>query len=157
LDVLFDDIDNPEVAFAKAKEHRGHLSAAYLRLLKFLVQHKTGLGYAWAQPDFPRAIRHAITEAQAKPLIDLLGGIANLGAESVELIGSLEKADVISGTWRLATEEGTYTGKRKEGGPSLEGLKLAGAYKFACLEEIQEVEGTGRAQRMLYLIEHQPA
>ena len=50
-----------------------------------------------------------------------------------------------------------FSGKVKEGGPSLEGLKIGGSYKFSCVEEIEEVEGTGREQRTLYLNEHEPA
>jgi CRISPR/Cas system CMR-associated protein Cmr3 (group 5 of RAMP superfamily) len=48
------------------------------------------------------------------------------------------------------------SGKVREGGPSLDGLKVGGRYKFSCVEEIEEVESTGREQRTLFLIEHEP-
>lgn len=79
-----------------------------------------------------------------------------LGPEAVELTGALEEADLVSGAWRLSAIEGTFSGKIKPGGPSLEGLKLGGSYHFSCLEEIEEAEGTGRGQRTLYLIEREP-
>jgi hypothetical protein len=82
--------------------------------------------------------------------------VSNLGSEPVVLVGTLEKADKAHGTWRLATTEGTFAGKIKAGGPSLAGLKIGATYRFSCIEEIEEVEGTGREQRTLYLNEHQP-
>jgi hypothetical protein len=81
----------------------------------------------------------------------------NLGGESLTLVGALEKVNRGGGTWGLLTEEGVCSGKVREGGPSLDGLKVGGRYRFSCVEEIEEVEGTGREQRTLYLIEHEPA
>jgi hypothetical protein len=89
-------------------------------------------------------------------LVAVLSGVANLGSETVELVGTLEKADVERGSWRLSTPDGTYSGSIKEGGPSLAGLVLSATYRFSCVEEIEEAEGTGREQRTLYLIEHGP-
>jgi hypothetical protein len=83
--------------------------------------------------------------------------VSNLGSQAVNLLGALEEADVTKRTWRIATPDDKYSGEVKQGGPSLEGLKLGGVYKFSCIEEIEEVEGTGREQRTLYLIEHRPA
>lgn len=157
VDVLFEKVSDPQQAIAAVKANRGHLAGAYLRLLRFLVKHRMGLRYAWAEPTFARPNSRSITEAEAGPLVTALSGVSNLGSESVELVGALEKADVVSGAWRIATPEGTYSGEIKPGGPSLEGLKLASSYRFSCIEEIEEVEGTGREQRTLYLIEHRPA
>jgi len=157
LDVLFENAGNPQKALAKVKAHRGHLAGAYLRLLRFLVQHKTGLRYSWAEPGFAKSNNRAVTEAEAGPLVDMLSGVSNLGGESVTLVGACEKANRGTGAWGLLTADGVCSGKVKEGGPSLEGLKIGGNYKFSCIEEIEEVEGTGREQRTLYLIEHEPA
>jgi hypothetical protein len=157
VDVLFESASNPQQTLATVKAHRGHLAGAYLRLLRFLVQNKTGLRYSWAEPTFSKPNSRAITQGEAGPLVDVLSGVSNLGAETVNLIGALEKADKVSGTWRLATQDGNFSGKIKEGGPSLEGLKIGGVYQFSCLEEIEEVEGTGREQRTLYLTEYEPA
>jgi hypothetical protein len=56
----------------------------------------------------------------------------------------------------VAAADGEWSGKIKDGGPSLAGLKLESVYRFACLEEIEETQG-GREQRALYLTEHEPA
>jgi hypothetical protein len=157
VDVLFEKASDPQQAIATVKANRGHLAGAYLRLLRFLVKHRMGLSYAWAEPTFAKPSSRSITEAELGPLVTALSGVSNLGAESVDLVGALEKADVVSGTWRIAATEGTYSGEIKPGGPSLEGLQLGSSYRFSCVEEIEEVEATGREQRTLYLIEHQPA
>ena len=157
VDVLFENASDPQQAIAAVKANRGHLAGAYLRLLRFLVKHRMGLRYAWAEPTFAKPNCRSITEAEAGPLVTALSGVSNLSSESVELVGALEKADVVSGAWRIATPEGTYSGEIKPGGPSLEGLKLGSGYRFSCIEEIEEVEATGREQRTLYLIEHEPA
>jgi hypothetical protein len=41
VDVLFEKTANPEQAAEVVRAHRGHLAGAYLRLLRFLIQHKT--------------------------------------------------------------------------------------------------------------------
>lgn len=155
IDGLFENVSDPHKTLAMVKSHRGHLAGAYLRMLRFLVQGRSGLRYSWAEPNFREPRARAVTEAEAGPLVDLLSGVSNLGAENVTLVGALERADVVTGGWRLATTEGDYSGKIKEGGPSLAGLKLGGTYRFTCLEEIEETQG-GREQRTLYLTEHEP-
>ena len=157
VDALFEKAANPEQAAEVVRANRGHLAGAYLRLLRFLIQHRTGLRYSWAEPTFSQPSSRSISEGDATPLVSLLSGVSNLGSESVDLLGSLEEADVTRRTWRIATPDGKYSGEVKQGGPSLEGLKLGSAYKFSCIEEIEEQEGTGREQRTLYLIEHRPA
>lgn len=157
VDELFENSANPERAAEVVRVNRGHLAGAYLRLLRFLIQHNTGLRYSWAEPTFSQPRNRSISEAEAVPLVSLLSGVANLGSESVNLVGNLEEADVTKRTWRVATADGRYSGAIKQGGPSLEGLKLGSSYKFSCIEEIEESEGTGREQRTLYLIEHRPA
>jgi hypothetical protein len=157
VDALFENAANPARALATVKAHRGHLAGAYLRLLRFLAQHKTGLRYSWAEPSFAKPNYRAVSEAEVGPLVDVLSGVSNLGGESLTLVGALEKVNRGGGTWGLLTEEGVCSGKVREGGPSLDGLKVGGRYRFSCVEEIEEVEGTGREQRTLYLIEHEPA
>lgn len=156
VDLLFESAADPAAALASIKEHRGHLAGAYLRLLRFLVKHQTGMRYSWADPSFRQPRQGSVSEAEAGPLVEVLSGVSNLGAEPVELTGALEKADVVSGLWRLSATDGSFSGKIKEGGPSLEGLKLGSIYRFSCLEEIEEFEGTGREQRTLYLVEREP-
>jgi len=154
VDALFEHAGDPSRGLATVKEHKGHLAGAYLRLLRFLVEHKTGLRYSWAEPTFSKPNTRSISEAEARPLVDALSGVSNLGAEPVILDGALEKADAVNGTWRLVTSDEKHAGKTKNGEPSLLGLKIGGNYQFNCLEEIEEVEGTGREQRTLYLMEY---
>ena len=73
-----------------------------------------------------------------------------------DLKGMLDKADLGAGTWSILTEKGPYSGKIKQGGPSLAGLKLGGVYHFSCMEEIENGDATGREQRTLYLLELEP-
>ena len=156
VDTLFEQVGNPEEAIVTVKANRGHLAGAYLRLLQFLVQHHTGFRYAWAEPTFDRPKSHSISEAEAGPLVTVLSGVSNLGSESVELVGALEKANRVTGAWGIATAEGIFSGEVKAGGPSLDGLKIGSTYRFSCIEQIEEIEGTGREQRTLYLVEYQP-
>lgn len=154
VDQLFEHAGDPQRALAVLKEHKGHLAGAYLRLLKFLVETRTGLRYSWAEPGFPSVRAASVSEAQAKPLVEVLSGVSNLGSETVSMVGTLEKGDT-QGTWRISTEEGVFSGKVRDGGPSLEGLRIGSAYRFTCLEEIEEVRGTGREVRTLYLLEYE--
>ncbi len=156
VDELFENVDDPQKVLAKIKEHRGHLATAYLRLLSFLVESKSGLNYSWAEPDFPKPKRGAVTQAEAGPLVELLSTVSNLGEETITIVGALKKADVDNGTWRIATQEEDFSGETQKGGPSLAGLRLESIYQFNCIEEIEEMEGTGREKRKLYLVSHEP-
>jgi hypothetical protein len=155
VDQLFEHAADPARALAIVKEHKGHLAGAYLRLLKFLVETRTGLRYSWAEPGFSQPKAGSVSESQARPLVDVLTGVSNLGAEQVSFVGKLEKGDT-HGTWRISSPEGDFSGKVRDGGPSMEGLKLGSIYRFSCLEEIEEVESTGREIRSLYLLEYEP-
>lgn len=156
VDALFEKAADPEQAVEIVRANRGHLAGAYLRLLRFLIRHNTGLRYSWAEPGFSKPSARSISEGEATPLVSLLSGVSNLGSESVNLLGTLEEADVTRRTWRIATTDGKYSGEVKQDGPSLAGLKLGSSYKFSCIEEIGEQEGIGRELRTLYLVEHRP-
>lgn len=156
VDELFAHVSDPAQTLATVKAHRGHLAGAYLRLLRFLVESKSGLRYSWAQPAFTEPRGRGVAESEAGPIVELLSGVSNLASEPVELVGALKKADVDNGSWRLAVGDNDIAGKIKPGGPSLAGLKLESRYRFICVEEIEETQG-GREQRTLYLSEHEPA
>lgn len=156
VDELFAHVGDPARTMTAVKAHRGHLAGAYLRLLRFLVESKTGLRYSWAQPAFAEPRGHNVAESEAGPIVELLSGVSNLASEPVELVGALKKADVDNGSWRLAAGDSDIAGRIKPGGPSLAGLKLESHYRFFCVEEIEETQG-GREQRTLYLTEHEPA
>lgn len=156
IDALFSDAATPRRALDNMKKNRGHLAAAYLRLLKFLDENKMGIQYSWAEPNFSQAQVHSVSMSEVASLVDALAGVANLGAEEIVIEGALEKADE-RGQWRLMTADGSITGTTKDGGPSLRGLRIASRYRFSCIEEIEEFEGTGREKRSLYLLEHEPS
>lgn len=154
IDALFTDAATPKRMLERMKENRGHFAATYLRLLKFLDEYKMGFEYAWAEPSFENPHLHSISTADVASLVDVLGGVANLGAEDIVLVGELKKADD-RGQWRLANDDGTFSGTTRAGGPSLRGLRIGSLYRFSCVEEIEEIEGTGREKRTLYLQEHE--
>ena len=156
IDHFFEHVNDPKTTLNMVKQHRGHLAGAYLRMLRFLVEHNTGLRYAWAEPAFNSPKCFSVSNAQAIPLVEYLSGISNIGAETIILLGRLDKADMANGNWRISTEDRDYSGKIKTGGPSLDGLKIGSLYQFNCIEEIEESQ-SGREQRTLYLIEHEPS
>jgi hypothetical protein len=157
VDQMFEKTGDPAATLALLRQKKGHLAGAYLRMLRFLAQHRSGLRYAWAEPNFTAARQRTMAENEAQPLIDALSGVANLGSETVTLTGALDKADRKNGSWRLITNDGAESGETKADGPSLESLRIGGSYQFVCQEEIIEAEGSGRETRKLWLIEHQPA
>jgi hypothetical protein len=156
VDELFANVSDPKRALEEVRKRKGHLAGSYLRLLRFLDSKKTGLRYAWAEPNFEKPNRKTIAESEVAPLVSALSGVASLGAESVELVGTVDNVKVDSGTWRITTSEGVFSGKTKRDGPCLAGTENGGSYRFSCEEIIEEMEGTGREKRSLYLIEYQP-
>ena len=156
IDALFECTANPEETLTVVKEHRGHLAGAYLKLLRFLVEQRTGLRYSWAEPNSERPSNRAVSQSEAGPLIDILSSVTNLGSEPVTLEGTFERFNRESGSWGLLTTEGKRLGKIRDGGPSLDGLEVGGRYRFHCDEEIEEINITGRESRVLYLNRHEP-
>lgn len=156
VDEMFEATASPQATVTKVKQHRGHVAAAYVRLLKFLAAHRSGLRYAWAEPSFVAARHYILAEKETQPIIDALSGIANLGSETVTLVGELDKADRKNGSWRLLTADGAESGQTKPAGPSIEGLKIGASYRFICEEDLQEHEGSGREVRTLSLVSYEP-
>jgi hypothetical protein len=157
IDVLFANASDPRATVEAIKSHRGRLAGAYLRLLRFLVKSNSGLSYSWAEPSFVGARRNTLTKSEAIALVDALSGVSNLSSETVVLVGALRKADKRNNTWRIATEDGEISGTTRQGGPSLSGLKIDGAYRFTCLEETDEDFEGWRERRVLYLTDYEPA
>ena len=156
VDTLFRNTADPHETLEAARENRGHLAGAYLRLLRFLVDRRTGLRYSWAEPKSERASHHSVLQAEAGPLVEALSSVTDLGREAVTLDGTLERFNRPSGTWGLLTTGGQRLGKIREGGPGLDGLEVGGRYVFYCDEVIEEVDITGRESRTLYLNQHEP-
>ena len=156
VDLLFENTASASATLAVVKENRGHLAGAYLKLLCFLVQSGTGLRYSWAEPAFERPITRSVSQVDAGRLVEVLSTVDRLASEEVTVEGAFERFNRGSGAWGLLTEEGRRTGKIASGGPSLDGLKVGGRYRFHCEEEIEEIDITGRESRTLYLNRHEP-
>ena len=156
VDLLFEDTNDPGATLAVVKEHRGHLAGAYLKLLRFLAQSGTGLRYSWAEPAFDRPITRSVSQVGAGRLVDVLSTVDKLASEKVTVEGAFERFNRGSGAWGLLADDGRRTGKIASGGPSLDGLKVGGRYRFHCDEEIEEIDITGRESRTLYLTRHEP-
>ncbi len=161
---IFDDnqlnyaLEKIDALFAAAKnsdtdslqEYRGHFAGSCLNLLKLLVKHNTGIGYAWANQNSLRPSTFTLSATRAKPLVESLSKITDLGVEEVTLTGEFDKVTRDSGAWGLHTKDGKKSGKIKKGGPSLNGLQVGKSYHFYCVEEITQ-SATGGEIHTLYL------
>ena len=154
MDLLFEHASSPHDTLMTLREHRGHLANAYLKFLRFLVQHKTGFRYSWAEPTSTVPTCREILESEAGPLVEALSAGSSRYKEKVTLIGTFEKFNRKTGAWGLLTRRGTVSGFVREGGPNLDRLVVGERYKFSCVRETEEVESTGRKSRALYLTQH---
>ena len=154
MDAVFESARYPEEARERLREYKGHLAGSYIKLLSCLVEHNTGLRYAWAERMFDVARHGGVTESIAKELVDALGESTSLGTEDIRLTGVLERADRNSGNWRLLTEEGARTGRVTEPGPDLNGLTIGNRYVFQCIEEV-ETSGIDKETVTLYLHQYE--
>lgn len=157
VDALFKNTASPEETLSTVLESRGHLAGTYLNLLRFLVECETGLRYSWADPRSERPSRRAVSQVEAKYLVEALSTVTDLGTETVRLEGTFERFNRGSGTWGLLTSQGSRRGRVGKGGPSLDGLEVGARYIFHCEETIEEVDITGRESRTLYLNLHERA
>lgn len=114
MDVLFENVANPQESLVMLQKHRGHLAGAYLKFLRFLREHQTGLRYSWATPTFSQSSNHAVSEAEAGLLVEILSSVKNLGCESVALVGQFQKFNRNTGTWGILTDGGVVSGQIKE-------------------------------------------
>ena len=151
VDMLFEHTADPDSTLETAKQNRGHVAGAYLKLLKFLTHRQTGMRYSWADPTFTQPRSRAISEAEARQLADVLADVSNLGTEEVTLIGEFVKFNRNTGAWGLLTKSGPVSGKLRDDDLSLNGLIVGDRYEFLCVEEFETVEGTGKESRNLYL------
>ena len=137
IDTLFRNTADPHETLEIARKNRGHLAGAYLRLLRFLVDRRTGLRYAWAEPKSERTSHRSILQTETEPLVEALSSVTDLGREAVTLEGTFVRFDRRTGAWGLLTTSGQRLGKIREGGPSLDGLEVGGRYVFHCDEVIE--------------------
>ena len=150
LDEVFVSAEDPDGAQEILQAHRGHLAGSYIRLLRFLSEHQTGLRYGWADPTFSEVRHGGVTQVVAHQLAESLSGVTSLTTETVTLSGAFVRVNLETGDWGLLTDEGRKAGKIGVGGPSLDGLVTNRQYRFECTEDI-EVDATGREKHTLYL------
>lgn len=160
LDELFRNVASLENAVAIVKENRGRLAKSYLQLLKLLVASKTGLRYAWAEPNFSRPEVSSVSLSEAESLVDALSSITDLGEETVHLDGVLQEGDSASGGWRIWIDDGSKKGKTREGrtrqgGPSVAGLTIGARYRFTCMEKTEDSDTFAQEKRTLYLLAYE--
>jgi hypothetical protein len=157
LDEITDNAGSPEMALITLKQNKGHLAGTYIKLLEFLIEHKTEFSYKWSSPDLVGARGRTITQKEASPLLELFKSTKELGVETVDLHGHLREANSTTGHWILESieeDKKTYSGKVKEGCRGVSSLVIENIYRFHCEEKIEEVVGTSREIRTLLLVDH---
>lgn len=147
--------DDASETIKLARTYKGHLSGSYLRLLKFLKDSNSGLEYRWATPLSSTSKSGSLSIDRVVVLLAALSGVSDLGTEEVELRGTVDKADSTGKSWRIRDASTIYSGSVKDDGPDLEGIVIGERYLFKCLEKIEAIEGTGKEQRSLFLIERE--
>ena len=141
IDILTERIDEPEAGFSVIRDNRGHLVDAYRRLLKFMVDSESGLGYRWSAPDRTFSSARKISRSSAERLHNLIVEQKDLTVEEVTLKGVFTHVNVESGLWTLRDDEGT-----RHSGRSASGFKvtLSGVivdtqrYEVDCVERVEE-------------------
>jgi hypothetical protein len=157
IDEITAHADSPEKALEILQKNKGHLAGTYIKLLEFLIDHKTEFSYKWSSPDIVGARGRTITQKEATPLLELFKSTKELGIETVDLHGYLREAYSTAGHWILESIEGdkkTYSGKVKDGCHGITNVTIDKIYRFHCEEKVEEVVGTSREIRTLLLIDY---
>ncbi len=157
IDELFKFASDPDQSVPIVQRHRGRVATAYLGLLRFLVERDTGLRYSWAEPTSDRPRHRSVSKNDARSLVDAFSVVSGIGSEPVTVVGRFAKFNRSTGDWGLVGAKEQYSGKVRDDGPSLDGLKVGEMYRFYCTEETVETDRTGRQSRTLYLNEHERA
>lgn len=156
LDELTQYINNPDQSLEILKKNRGHLANSYLRLLKFIKENDTSIEYRWAVQSFEKSKKRRVPKSLAVPLLDFLSQKEDISSERIELEGFIIKADQNTNTWKLHNLEDKkeYFGKiKEETGHSVKGFVIGTVkYRFICEEIIEEILGTGKEQKSLFLV-----
>ena len=151
LDAVFQSAKNPGSAPELLKPYRGHLTGAYVKLLRFLADNQTGLDYSWADNISNSAKYGGVSEAAARELAELLSGNVSLTEAEVDLVGEFRRMNLDTDGWGLSTDEGLKTGRIAPGAQvSLAGLTAGERYRFHCREDV-EMDIWGQEKITLYL------
>ena len=153
VDALTEGIDAPEAGLSTMRQNRGHLVAAYRRLLKFLVDSESALGYQWSAPDRTFSSTRAISRDSAERLYSLIVAQKDLTVEEVTLRGVFIHVNVESGLWTLRDDEGISHHGRSASDlqGALSGLIVdTQRYEVDCIERVEET-GVGEIRTSLEL------
>lgn len=152
IDYLLGNANDPKDTLGRLQAYSGHTASAFVRLIRFMVEHNLAVKYTWASPASDEVTTRIVTQREAITLLEMLSATESLATERFSITGRLTKIDVKSETWRLdATDSSeSYTGKVRSG-VSLDGLIAGHLYRFDCEEVIEEVAGTGREIRTIFL------
>ncbi len=156
MDKVFACADDPDAAQDLLQAHRGHLAGSFIKFVRFLADHQTGLRYGWADPAFLQVQHGGISQVLAHQLAESLSGITSLATETVTLVGDFVRVNLETGDWGLTTDDGRKIGKVGDNGPSLDGLITRKRYRFECVEDIG-MDTAGREIHTLYLQKIEPA
>lgn len=158
IDAIAEAIDDPDKTLEILKKNKGHMAGAYIRLLIFLIENDANLNYKWAVPISTKPVIRNLTKEKAKPLVDFLMQKEDIGSEPIELIGKVIRADKNTGSWKILNDSDNkeYQGIIKDNTKlSLEGIVIGTTrYKFQCEEIIEEVLGTGKEKKVIYLLNY---
>ena len=134
---------------------RIRLTSAYLDLLSFLANHKTGLRYAWAEPTSTSENSSVVTESQAGSLAGYLSEAILVHRRFISMTGELDSVSRTRGTWGLLTKQiGIIYGDTDTTNQSLNGLVVGRSYTFHCSEDMLATVGTGARKRRFTLHRH---
>ena len=154
IDELFRDSADTRSVLKAARENPRPVTWAYLKLLQLLDKNGTDLSYTWSRARDSRSHGGAVSSDQAHTLIQALAK-ERLGSETVVLEGKLYRCNSGTGFWGLETKTTRARGRVSRRGPSLDGLKVGGRYRFTCDVEHDFKPTSGFAGQLL-LTSHEP-
>ena len=126
IDELVSAADNPQKSMEVLRNNRGHIVGAYGKILDFIVNNETSIEYEWASP-ISRPSGNKLLYRFALPLLEMLRQSEDMGTETIELTGTVIKADNKNRSWMIVNEDDQkeYSGTIKPGSMiTLEGIVI---------------------------------
>lgn len=144
-----------EAASEFLRQNKGHFLNAYRKLLNFIVENNSPVGYRWSTPNNDVYGGNALSVETAQPLYEFLTLRQELTAEPVTLTGTFTKVDVERGYWTLRSqqEKKSFSGKTDSEGSILRGITAdLDIYRVYCEERLEEISSTGEEKTQLFLV-----
>jgi hypothetical protein len=159
IDGISEILNDEKELIKKMKEYKGHFAGTYIRFLEGIIKNDMPLSYSWILPGIDKAKTKSIYKKSAKFAYDSLVSTEELSIEELELTGRVIKADDKTGKWTLSSDEDQkeYKGElSKKSKMNLEGIVIKSKiYKFFCEEKIEEILGTGKEKKKIFLIKYE--